>query len=127
VERSRLDIYREILEGFGPMTFDRDLVDPDFVLVQHGGNMDGTYRGTEGLDSYAAQFAEAWDQSEVVVEEMLERGDRVAALVVLKVRGGLSGIEVEIRGGAIAHFAPDGKVARLDGFTDRDEFLALIR
>jgi len=33
VERSRLDIYREILEGFGPMTFDRDLVDPDFVLV----------------------------------------------------------------------------------------------
>ena len=62
MERSSPDIYREILQRFGPMTFDRDLVGPDFVLVQHGGNMDGTYPGTEGLDSYAAQFAEAWDR-----------------------------------------------------------------
>jgi len=54
----------------------------------------GTYRGRDEVVRGLETFLEAWDDLAVTVEELLDAGDRVVALVRYSGRGRESGIEV---------------------------------
>jgi ketosteroid isomerase-like protein len=67
-------------------------------------------------------WLETWDEHRLDVEEVVEKGDSVVALVHITGRGKQSGIEVDVRFYAQVR-ARDGKVAYIYDHEDRDSAL----
>jgi ketosteroid isomerase-like protein len=80
---------------------------------------------THGHDEVRASFARwmgEWDEYELTPEELVDRGDCVVATVHLRARGRGSGVEVDARFYDV-YTLRDGKIVRMDQFTDRSEAL----
>jgi ketosteroid isomerase-like protein len=122
----REEIARRLLERWGQPDFGAGLVTDDFVMEQHGGTMQGIYRGAQGMRDYAEGFGEAWVEAHTEIDDLFEHGDAFVTMTRLRVKGRGSGIEVEISGAGIVRFADDGKVTRADAYTDRDEALKSV-
>ena len=78
-----------------------------------------------GLDAVRDNFEhwrEAWDELEVRVEEVIDAGDRVLLTAHHRGRGQGSGVEVDTRFYEV-YMLRDGKVVRVDEFSDRAEAL----
>ena len=63
---------------------------------------------------------EIWDRASVRIESVREADDRIARMARTMVRGGLTGIEVEMRWTGIWRFTPDGRACRWDSFNEDD-------
>ena len=94
------------------------LVTEDFEYEQHFGSTEGLYVGEEGLRRWIGTFYEIWDQASVRTDSVRQAADRIAVVSRVTVRGGLTGIEVEIRTTNIWRFGADGRASRLDAFND---------
>jgi ketosteroid isomerase-like protein len=66
-----------------------------------------------------------WDDYEVRPEELLDMGDHVVATVRLRGRGRGSGVEIEACFYDV-YTLRDGKIVRMDQFTDRSDALAAV-
>ena len=80
------------------------------------------YRGAEGLAEWLSDFAAAWDSYELEVERLIDAGDRVVSLFLIRAVGAGSGVAVEREDGMLWTFR-DGKLARLDYFNDQAQAL----
>jgi len=98
----------------------------DYVMEQHGGTMEGVYRGEQGARDYREGFQDVWVEASVALDDLFERDGRIVALTRLKVKGRTSGIEVEIAGAGVVSFAEDGRVRRVDAYTDRSAALESV-
>jgi hypothetical protein len=94
------------------------LVTEDFEYEQHFGSTEGPYVAEEGLRRWIGTFYEIWDQASVRTDSVRQAADRIALVSRVTVRGGLTGIEVEIRTTNIWRFGADGRASRLDSFND---------
>ena len=94
------------------------LVTEDFEYEQHFGSTEGLYVGEEGLRRWIGTFYEIWDQASVRTDSVRQAADGIAVVSRGTVRGGLTGIEVEIRFTGIWRFGADGRARRLDSFND---------
>jgi uncharacterized protein len=86
----------------------------------------GVYRGLEGVRKWFEGLAEAFGDFKYEVEALQDLGDQVAVLLRLRGRAPHSGIDVDYR------FAPlitvrNGKIIRIDRFTDLEEALEAAR
>jgi ketosteroid isomerase-like protein len=74
------------------------LADPDFEmdLTERVLNP-ATYRGADGVARFLAEVEELWASMYIDVERLLERGDEVLAVLLVKLRGRGSGVELESR------------------------------
>ena len=97
---------------------DMTLVTEDFEYEQHFGSTEGRYVGEEGLRRWIGTFYEIWDQASVMFDSVKEGSDRIAIVSRVLVRGGKTGIEVEIRTTGIWRFEADGRANRLDSFNE---------
>jgi ketosteroid isomerase-like protein len=80
---------------------------------------------SHGLDAVRDNFEhwqEAWDELEVRVEEVIDAGDRVLLTAHHRGRGQGSGVEVDTRFYEV-YMLRDGKVVRVDEFSERAEAL----
>jgi ketosteroid isomerase-like protein len=66
-----------------------------------------------------------WDDYEVRPEELLDMGDHVVATVRLRGRGRGSGVEIDACFYDV-YTLRDGKIVRMDQFTDRSDALAAV-
>jgi ketosteroid isomerase-like protein len=98
-----------------------DWADPDIELV----GADGTVaRGINELGKTWAEFLEAWDDFATVAEEIVDAGDdRVLVWVRFRGRGRGSGTPVADFSGAQVFTLREGKVVRLELFTNRAKAL----
>ena len=126
MDERKAETVRRLLESWGWPDWGPDLVTDDFVMEQHGGTMEGVYSGEPGMREYAKGFGEAWSEAAVEIEELIEHDELVVAMTRLRVRGISSGIEVAIAGAGIVRFAPDGRVSRIDAYTERDAARAAL-
>jgi hypothetical protein len=55
------------------------------------------YLGGEGAMQFLAEWADAWDEWELEVEEYIDAGERVVAIINQRGRSTASGIPVEMR------------------------------
>jgi ketosteroid isomerase-like protein len=81
---------------------------------------------TQGHDAVRASLARwkaEWDDYELTAEEFEDRGDRVVVTVRLRGRGRGSGVDIDARF-YDAYTLRDGKIVRMDQFTERSEALA---
>ena len=84
---------------------------------------------TQGHDAVRASLARwkaEWDDYEVLPEDFEERGHRVVVTVRLRGRGRGSGVAVDARFYDV-YTLRDGKIVRMDQFTERSEALEAVR
>jgi SnoaL-like domain len=119
-ESERVRVAERFLDSLIAGEPDMTLVTDDFEYEQHFGSTEGRYVGEEGLRRWIVTFYEIWDQASFRTEGVREAADRIALVTSTSVRGGLTGIEVELRTTGIWRFESDGRASRLDSFNEDD-------
>ena len=84
---------------------------------------------TQGHDAVRASLAHwkaEWDDYKLMPGEFVDMGDRVVVTVHLRGRGRGSGVEIDARFYDV-YTLRDGKIVRMDQFTERSEALEAVR
>src|SRR5919197_1215551 len=121
-----VEIVRAIYEAWAKHGLEAGLryLDPDVEWDMSRRLVDpGVYRGPEGVRRYVRGVREAYSGMGYELEEVLDAGDKVVALLVFRGEGRASGAAVQAR---IANLwtLRDRKVIRMQYFGDREEALA---
>jgi ketosteroid isomerase-like protein len=88
-----------------------------------GVGFDQVYRGHEGVRSFWRQWLEAWESIEFRLDDLIDAGDEVVALLWQVNRGRASGVEVLVGEWAQVWTVRDRKVVRMRAFRDRADAL----
>jgi ketosteroid isomerase-like protein len=89
------------------------------------GPYQGIYRGREEIRRFWISFRDAVDELTFEVEDTIDAGEHVVALVRVHVRGRGSGVQVAARGPHVWTFR-DGKVIRFRLFQEKAEALEAV-
>lgn len=91
-------VVREIYRAFAQHRFPADLLSEDFVWEtapdQPGG---GSHRGHDAVRAYFRDWVGGWQEVESNVERLIDRGDRIVALVHGRYRLSTEGEPLEAR------------------------------
>ena len=82
--------------------------------------------GHAAVRTSLARWKADWDDYEVQPEEFADMGDRVVVTVRLRGRGRSSGVEIDARFYDV-YTLRDGKIVRMDQFTERSEAISDTR
>jgi len=112
-------LYRAINErdyeaGFALLREDFEWLEPEHGLLG------GPHRGVDEVQRAIEMQLEVFDEFTIEPEEFHEHGDYVAVPVRQRARGGVSGVEVEIRIGRL-WTVRNGKAIRLEVFPARED------
>jgi ketosteroid isomerase-like protein len=81
------------------------------------------YRGHDGLRTLFKEWYGAWENYEDHLEELIDAGDKVVALVTSRGRGRASGVPVELKTPAVWTIH-NGKIARVAWFQTPEQAFA---
>jgi ketosteroid isomerase-like protein len=95
----------------------------EIVVRDHQSPDQAEYAGFAGLQQWLDDWGAAWDEWHVEVEEILDAGDAVLALIHQVARGHASGMDLDSHDGMLFTIR-GGKVVALDYFTGRERALA---
>ena len=115
----------EIVRRFLVVDLDESLAYVDPCIVWNPVE-ESSARGPEAVRASTERWKSEWDDYEVIPEELVDQGDRVVATVRFRVRGRASGIEVDARLYDVFTLR-DGKIVRMDQFTEQSEALEAAR
>jgi ketosteroid isomerase-like protein len=102
-----------------------DLLAPDVEWVPILAVLEGrVYRGHEEIRRWIEDLATDWDFFEVYYDELRDLGDQVLALGGGRARGRVSGVELGDQPATWLMDVAEGKIARMQTYTDREEALA---
>lgn len=79
----------------------------------------GPFRGREEAERFFGMWWEIFDDFELVIEEMLDAGDRVLAMALVRGRGKDSGVAVETPSFGQLWTLRDGIVTRIEMYPTR--------
>jgi hypothetical protein len=118
MSEENVEIVRRALKAWerGDLNAAADFLDPE-VEWRMPPNIPeaGTYRGRDEVVRRLEEFLEAWDDLAVTVEELIDAGDRVVALVRYSGQGRGSGIEIGgVTTDAQVWTLRDGKALRVE-------------
>ena len=105
----RLD---EVRENFDPGV--------EWVAAPHSLLASEEYRGYDGVRRFWTQFLSAWDEYGVQVDELVDAGDQVVA--VLRLRGRTNELEVDEARSSLLTLR-DGRIVRIEPFASKAEAL----
>ncbi len=99
----------------------------DFVWdVSHLGWPDQQiYQGAEGARQFLAEWADAWDDWELEVEDRIDAGDHVVAIMTQRGRSKATGIPLEMRFAQVWTLR-DGQAIRMQMYASPEEALAAV-
>jgi ketosteroid isomerase-like protein len=126
MSEENVQIVRQVLEAHlrrdNEMTL--DFYDPD-IEVRGLVDPHRVYRGRDGVAHYFRDWIAPWASISGEVDEWIDAGDQVIAIVHERGRGKLSGVEVEQRN---AHLwtLRDGRLFRLRIFASKAEALEAV-
>jgi ketosteroid isomerase-like protein len=125
VSAENLELVRELyrrIEADG--SFPDDLLDDEIEYVNPPDAVEpGTRRGREAFHAAIARVDDAFGERSVELEEIVDGGDDVVALLTFVVRGSASGLERRQPQGHVWTFR-DGKATRFSWFNDPAAALA---
>jgi ketosteroid isomerase-like protein len=102
-----------------------DLATDDFVWDMsnfHGWPEQQMYEGVDGADAFLSEWMDAWEDWELELEALHDAGDRVVAFVSQRGTSKAGGMPVEMSFAQVFTFR-DGKQARMEMYSERDEAL----
>ena len=117
------ELVRSLYEAINRRDYDAGfaLLDDDFEWLEpKHGLLGGPHRGFDEVRRAIGVQLEVFDEFTIEPEDFHEHGDRVAVPVRQRARGGVSGVEVEIR---IGHLwtVQHGTAIRLEVFPARED------
>jgi ketosteroid isomerase-like protein len=80
------------------------------------------YYGAEGANQFNAEWADAWDDWELEVEDYIDAGERVVVIVNQRGRSKATGIPVDMRFAQVWSFR-DAQAVRMQMYARVDEAL----
>jgi ketosteroid isomerase-like protein len=83
------------------------------------------YSGPEGANQFNAEWAAAWDDWQLEVEDFIDAGERVVAIVNQRGRSKATGIPVDMRFAQVWSFR-DGQAIRMQMYASVDEALEAV-
>jgi uncharacterized protein len=105
-----------------------ELIDPEVEWIPIMAALEGhVYRGHDGVRQWVEDLATDWEFFETDQEEFREMGDRVLIFGRWRARARNSGIELEGQPASWLVDLRDGRVTRLQTFTDRREAIEAAR
>ncbi len=127
MSREKVEIAKRVVDAYNRRDVDAlfaDLATPDFewypalIRALDGGGI----RGREGVERFALDTEENWEELLIVAEEFRDLGDRVLLLGRMKGRGKGSGVPVDQPFASILDFSGD-RIRRNRVYLDRAEGL----
>jgi ketosteroid isomerase-like protein len=124
-------LVRELLELFAHRQHERvfDLYDPDIEWDASAAGMlppdlARVFRGHEGVRAYWRGWLSSWSDIDFEVEDILDGGDDVVALIRNQRQWGRrSGVETRVPPYGLVFTIRDGKVVRWRSFSDQESAL----
>ena len=117
---------RRFVDAFNRRDFESTFADADPEIELHewpSAPGARTYRGHDGVLEAMNEWFETWEWMRVEIVDISEIGDRVFFTLHQRAKGKSSQIEVELTSYNVYTFR-DGKVIRLELFTEREPALA---
>ena len=108
----------------GDLSVVAELLHPEIEWHEPGDSPEaGTHQGRDSFERFLRGWMDSFDGFRVVPEEVVERGDKVIAVVRQSGRGRTSGVEVNAR---LAHVwtVSEGRAVRWESVPRPDEALA---
>jgi ketosteroid isomerase-like protein len=126
MSQENVEIVRAGYERFAATgKFAAEAATADFVWDMsnfHGWPEQQVYEGVEGAEAFLEEWTGAWDDWELEIDALHDAGDKVVALVRQRGRSKAAGMPVEMSFAQV-WTVRDGKNARMDMYSDRDEAL----
>ncbi len=125
MSKENVEVVRRGYEHFSATEdFRPEIFDPDFVwdMSTFPWPEQQVYPGIEGAREFMAGWLDAWEDWRIEVEELVDAGDDVVAIVRQRGRSKATGLSVDM------HFAQlwtlrDGKQLRMRMYADPDDAL----
>ena len=125
MSQENLEIARRAYESFitGDLSWLAEFVDPEieFDLTRNVFNPQ-VFRGYEGIQQLWTEQNEVWEDFRFEVEELIDAGDEVVAVLRLVGKGRGSGVPVDQRDIHVVKVR-DGRAVRVTMYRDRAEAL----
>jgi len=99
-----------------------EVIDSEIEVYDHDIPDAGTYRGIEGYTRWLTNWSEPFEGFAMDLERLVDAGDRVVSLFVMRATGRGSGATVERKDAMISTFR-SGKVTRVEYFNDQSQAL----
>jgi ketosteroid isomerase-like protein len=130
MSQANVELVRRAHEAFNRRDVEAFLQDagPDLALdwSRAVGPEQGVFRGRDEVVRFLHSWWDAFDESVVVVDELIDAGDQVVFVFHGRQRGRGSGAEVDGRGSVLVWSFRDGKVTKMTLFQTRDEALEAV-
>ncbi len=122
MSQEQLDIIRRGYEYYKAVGELPARAHPDFVWDVSGLRWPGRqiYPGAEGATQFLAEWAEAWDDWGIEVEEYIDAGEHVVVIISQRGRAKATGIPVHMRFAQVWAFR-DGRQIRMQMYASLDE------
>ncbi len=99
---------------------------PDVELVSRFGAIEsGTYKGIAGLRQNVADIDRAWERYDRELEDLIDAGDAVLAILRVNAVSRGTGIPLQQRVGFV-YWLRDGRIARMVSFPTVEEALEAV-
>jgi ketosteroid isomerase-like protein len=130
MSRENVEIVRRVAEAFAEGDSDTvfALVAPEIEWnFSHADTWleEQVYRGYDAITEFFGKWTEGWEDYRFEVEEIIDAGDRVVAIVRDEGRAKSSGIKVERRHGEV-WTVRDGRVVKIEPFDDAADALEAV-
>lgn len=103
-----------------------EFFDPEGEFVSRFGAIEGrTYRGFDGVRRYIADIDEAWEQYDRELEELIDTGDAVLAIINIKAVSKVTGMRLEQRIG-LGYWLRGGRIVRMVSYPSVEEAFAAM-
>jgi ketosteroid isomerase-like protein len=130
VSQENVDLVRHALEAINRRDVDGFLEMAEPGVVQDWsramGPQSGIYRGRTEVTQFLHSWWDAFEESVIVVDELIDAGDQVVAVFHGRQRGRASGVEVEGRGAVLVWNIQDGKISSATLYQNRAEALDAV-
>ena len=130
MSRENVEVVRNAFQAFNRRDVDGFLegAEPDLVTdwSRAVGPERGIFRGREQVAQFVRSWWDAFDESAIIVDELIDAGDHVVAVFHGRQRGRGSGAVVEGRGSVLVWSFRDGRVVSATLYQQRDEALEAV-
>ncbi|MEA2313722.1 MAG: uncharacterized protein QOI03_414 [Solirubrobacteraceae bacterium] len=124
-----VELVRRAYEQFAETRrFVAETATPDFVWDMshfHGWPERQVYEGIEGAETFLSDWAAAWDDWELDLEASHDAGEKVVVFVRQRGRSKTAGMPVDMSFAQVWTIR-DGKQARMEMYSDRNEALEAV-
>jgi ketosteroid isomerase-like protein len=99
-----------------------DVVDSEIEVCDYDIPDAGTYHGLAGYTKWLTNWGETFENYSMELERLVDAGDQVVSLIVMRATGRASGVSVERKDAIVSTFQ-DGKITRIDYYNDQAQAL----